>query len=890
MNSYGDPGSARGRAQVPGPGGGYDYDQAEGAGGRDPYAPSSARASAGPPPGGGAPFGVAAVRPVVGSAPVGSAPVGRATVGRANVPGGGPQYDDEPGGDRSVGRATVPGRLRPGSPAGPRGYHGPPGTPGGGQNGRTGPDRAGDGSGGLAGAAARLKGRISNRRLNWMIAAFAVVIMVAGGVVVGGTYYYDNVPRPEKLDLPETSTIFFKDNTQLAKIGEANRSLVPIERIPDHVKKAVVAAEDKHFYEHGGIDVQGIVRAAWNNVTGGSKQGASTITQQYARHAAELTGITYARKVREAVMAKKLEQEYEKEEILGFYLNTIYFGRGAYGIEAAAQAFFGKSVLEPPASPRAVTVAEAAVLAAVIRQPVPDTNSGHQGFDPHFNLPEAKGRWDYVLTNMVEMGWLDPGKRAAAQYPKVAKFDDKSCVSTNECGVNTPVGNVVNYVKEELKAMGITNWKEGGYRITTSIDRRAQAAAEAAARRAVKGSELDGQPPNLMAALVAIDPATGRVLAYYGGDSGVGIDYAGTNWVGGKLVGGHSPGSSFKIYTLAAALRENYSISSYWDVAKVEDGPFKISNAGRTASCDGKPACTLEDSTIQSYNVPFYWITKAIGPDKVVAAARDAGVRMMWTDSNELVELSKVKDARQVAPAKFSTQVGYGQYAVTVLDHANGVATLANRGVYNRAHFVTKVERKDAETGKWVPAGSEKVRGQRVFDTNKVDDEVSVLARISTGGAKGLSGGRPAAAKTGTWELNSKSSDNGDAWTVGFTPQIATAVWVGNVNKRQALKYYPEGSRTLAKVQGSNLPGLIWRRFMNEAHKSLPVKDFADRKNTGDPDISVGVPGAAPSPDKKQDQCLIPLILCPSPGGGGHGGDPGGGGDPLPSDRPTKPA
>lgn len=858
MTSYTDPSSARGRAQVPGSGG-YDSGPANGAGtsGRDPYAPASARAAAG------------------------STSAGRASVGRASVPrSGGYQQDEELGGDRSVGRAMVPGALRPSSPARPMAPDGPwPGSP-------VSPGGPG-GPGSPAGVGSRppAKGRMSNRRLNWIIAAFAVFIMVTGAVVVGSTYYYDTVPRPDALDLPEISTIFFSDGSQLAKIGEANRSLVPVERIPDYVKKAVVSAEDKHFYQHNGIDVQGIIRAAWNNVTGGTKQGASTITQQYARHAAELTGITYARKIREAVMAKKLEQEYEKEEILGFYLNTIYFGRGAYGIEAAAQAFFGKSVLEPQGSPKVLTVAEAAVLAAVIRQPVPDANGGHQGFDPHFNPGEAKGRWEYVLDNMVEMGWLDQAQRAAAKYPKVAKFDDKSCVSTNECGVNTPVGNVVNYVKEELKVMGITDWKEGGYRITTSISRHAQAAAERAARRSVKGSLMEGQPEHLMAALVAIDPKNGRVIAYYGGDSGVGIDYAGTNWVGGKLVGGHSPGSSFKIYTLAAALRENYSINSYWDAAKIEDGTFKISNAGRDAACNGTTICTLEDSTIQSYNVPFYWITKAIGPDKVVAAARDAGIRNMWTDSGELVELPKVKDVRQVAPAKFGTQVGYGQYAVTVLDHTNGVATLANRGVYNRAHFVVKVERKNAETGKWVPAGGEKVKGQRVLDTNKVDDEVSVLERISTGGGRGLGDGRPAAAKTGTWELNSKSKDNGDAWTVGFTPQVASAVWVGSKKERKPLVYYPKGSRTLAKVQGSNLPGAIWKRFMNEVHRNLPVERFADRKNTGDPDISAGVPGAAPSPDKKQDGCLIPF-LCPTPGDGNQGG----GGDPLPSIRPTKPA
>jgi membrane peptidoglycan carboxypeptidase len=710
-----------------------------------------------------------------------------------------------------------------------------------------------------------------------------VLIMVAGIGLVGLTWFSTTVQAPTEFGEPETTTIMYADGKkQLAKLGEQNRTIVPGDKISPVVKQAVMAAEDKNFLEHGGIDVMGIARAAWNNFSGGTKQGGSTITQQYARHAADLTGITYGRKIREAVLASKLEQQLSKDQILGYYLNAIYFGRGGHGVEAAAQTYFGKSVLTPPGQPNALTVEEAAVLAAVIKQPEPDPRTGHQGYDPQINPSEARGRWAYTLNNMVEKGWLTPEARAKAQYPKnVRKFDPKANCAT-DCGINTPAGNVINYVRQELEAMGITDWKKGGYRIKTTIDPSAQAAAENAARR-VKGSPMEKLPTNYMAALVAIDPSNGRVIAYYGGENATGTDFAGMNTEpDGRVTGGHSPGSTFKVYTLAAALKADISFDSYWDATLTKDGSHTISNANRKPAC--AKSCTLEESTVKSYNVPFYWIAKKLGPDKVVEAARDAGVRTMWGNDSKPVDLVK-HDPASVAPQIFDKQVGYGQYPITVLDHANGMATIANRGIYNKAHFIDVVEQRNKVTGQWVKAEGEQLKPKQVFEPAQMDNLNGVLQKIPTSINNALKGGRAATGKTGTWELNEKSRDNGDAWMIGATPQIASAVWVGTRGTRGAIRE-PSGK----PMGGADTPAAVWEKFMEDASAAMKLKmeQFPDRKETGDPDNPVAT-GVSPAPVAPSPPSCNPLdLFCPNRDnrGNGNGGGPGDGGWVRPSLTP----
>ncbi len=358
--------------------------------------------------------------------------------------------------------------------------------------------------------------------MNLLIAGFAVFIMLAGIGVVGFTYYSTSVVLPDEITPPQATTLYAFDNkTIIAKVGDQNRTLVTIDQIPEYVQNAVAAAEDRNFYRHSGVDYKGIARAGWNNLSGGDKQGASTITQQYARNAYDnLKDDTYARKVKEAIFASKLNDEYTKPQIMQHYLNVIYFGRGAYGIEAAAQTYFGKSVskLDP---------GEGAVLAALIKQPEP--SSTHQGYDPAVNPTAAQDRWNYVIDGMVKEGWLGvPGKPdAAGRVPARASSLRRRAASASTSASTRPYGNVINYVRQEMRDRGICVEKDteatdakpscsqalmaGGYRIRTTVDTKIQAAAVATAQRKSKGSEVAGQRSNIMAAVVAIDPTNGRV-------------------------------------------------------------------------------------------------------------------------------------------------------------------------------------------------------------------------------------------------------------------------------------------------------------------------------------------------------------------------------------------
>jgi membrane peptidoglycan carboxypeptidase len=675
---------------------------------------------------------------------------------------------------------------------------------------------------------ARIRRMAQARRKRTILMAFAAFLILFGATAVVGTYYLDNVGAltPENLANAQTTKIMADDGkTQIAQLGTENRESIPMSILPDPVKNALIAGEDKDFYHHHGVSASGIMRAAWNNVTGGDTQGGSTITQQYVKIATKDMEMSAFRKLREAVLARKLEDNYDKQAILGFYLNNVYFGRGAIGVQVAARTYFGKNAKD-------LTVAEAAVLGAVVRQPEASGTFG--GYDPQLNPGAAQERWNYVLDNMVDAGWLSDTDRRGEQYPKniAAIKKDAGNAQWGIKGVGPTgltTGNVVNQIAEELRGepYNITDLKTGGYRVTTTIDAKTQQAAESAARRGASGSLMNGQKPNVMAAIVAIDPKTGRVLAYYGGDDGTGHDYAGKNIEGGQLVGGHPAGSSFKIYTLAAALKAGYSLESHFDPAAFRDGKYDIQNAGRDVDESCGNYCTLEWATVHSYNVPFYKVTKLIGVDQVVAMERAAGVTTMWnTGDGKPYDLATIQ---QTANSPFFYHAGFGQYPITVFDHATGVATFANRGMYNKPHFVLKVERPIAGTDKYQLVGGEKLKPIRTIDQGIADDVNYVLQEIPRTNGHTLSGDRPVGGKTGTWQC-ANTPHNCHAWFVGYTKQIAAAVWVGNAGKEQAV-YEKSGK----DISGAGLPGDIWEKFMNAASKGMDEQSFADRANVGDP-------------------------------------------------------
>ncbi|MEV6971324.1 transglycosylase domain-containing protein, partial [Hamadaea sp. NPDC051192] len=568
------------------------------------------------------------------------------------------------------------------------------------------------------------------------------------------------------------------------------------------------------------------------------------------------------------------EDKYDKNTIMGFYLNTIDFGRGAVGVEKAAQAYFGKGAKD-------LSIAEAAVLGSVIRDPY-DDGGKLSIYDPEGHPDTAKGRWGYVLDNMVEKKWITPEERAQQQFPQARKYS--TVTTTAEWGIKvepgspagTATGNVINYVYEELKAQGIEpqELKTGGYRVTTTIDPEAQKQLEAAARPDLKGSELYGRKivtdpkkkQDLESAGVVIDHENGRVIAYYGGLDGTAIDLAGLNTQGGALVGGHPPGSSMKIYTLAAALEAGASLQSRWKAKP--DKSLNLGNAGwSNPSCGDY--CTLEFSFMKSYNVPFYWVARQIGPGKVVKMAYQAGVRYMWNNDN-IESLSAKGVQTDASRTPFDRQVGFGQYGITVLDHATGVATIANGGVYNKPHFVLKVEKKDPDTGKYEPVEGkgEKLAAKQVINRRIANDVSYAMEKVFTDhGWSGAQDGRQVAAKTGTWEGATvdkngnwqPSTSNAHAWVVGFTKQFSVAIWTGNA----AGSYPVLDPKTGKTINSGGTPYRVWSEFIKDYSdaKKLPKQKLADPSRYGSDGVQFAN-GVSPTPITPTTPACIPMVNC----------------------------
>ncbi|MCP3787109.1 penicillin-binding protein [Micromonospora sp. A3M-1-15] len=737
------------------------------------------------------------------------------------------------------------------------------------------------------GAATPTPGR--KRRRHRLAIFLAVFALLAGSGLVAGGYYFDSVPTPTDLKLPESTTVYYADGrTPMAKLGAENRTIVPYDQMNDSAKQAIVAAEDRTFWTNKGVDFKGVLRAAWANVTGGQRQGASTLTQQYARVAADLRGVTYSRKLREAVIAWKLDDTYSKDEILGFYLNTVPFGRGAYGIEAAAQTFFGKTVRRDAPPQQQLTQAEAMVLCAMVKQPEADPADpeGSPGYDPRRNATAKQNsidRWNYIRDGMVKLGYLTAEQAANLAYPDSVRPVDPNA---GRSGLDRPTGLVVNHVLSELRQTEPFRGqpdeaiRDGGYRIVTTIDKRVQDAAEAAAdiRRDTAPEAVRGQPKNWQAALVAVEPGTGRVLGYYGGDKGSGADYAGwyTDENGqARGFGQHPPGSSFKVYDLAAAVENKISVKQRFDSPDTKEFPdsgrTKGSPAGPIRNAEHAPCqpnCALWEATVASLNVTYFELTEKLGTAKVIDMAKRAGVESMWETVKGNPQPQRVdlrdKPAEEVA-GRFSTEVGIGQYGISVQDHANGMATFAAGGKRAEAHFVRSVTK-----------GDEKVWGEQLKQTELGLDQEAInqldwtLRRVR---AAKLDNDWDSAGKTGTWQAGQSTTQNVHTWMVGWTGALASAVWLGTTDGKPL--------RTTAgsyEVYGSTGPGPIWRQFMEQATAALKLDPdkyrFAD---PAFPDDAPETPAPTTPPATSSPTPSAPPTPSPTPSRP----------SPSPTERPT---
>lgn len=707
----------------------------------------------------------------------------------------------------------------------------------------------------------------------------AVVLVVIPLAIAAVTYNRTEIPEPGSVRTEQISEIYQSDGSTL--IGrivppEGNRTLIDLDTVPVHVRNAVIAAEDRSFYTNEGYDPTGIGRAVIGQITGESGAGGgSTITQQYVKNTMVGDAPTYERKAKEIIIAAKMTNEWSKDQILEAYLNTIYFGRGAYGIAAASTAYFNKPV-------EALTIEEGALLAGVIQSP--------SALDPLNNRAAAEGRWGYVMDGMRDMGAIDAQQRANAVFPQVVE-DPQAIEQTVGDPTNGPIRR---QVLAELTQAGIDEQmlNTRGLKITTTIDPQTQSAVVDAAR-----SNMQGERPENRTAIVSINPKTGGVIGYYGGEEAEGWDYANAPL---------QTGSTFKIFGVAAALDQGIGLGTQISSAPVTTGNVTVTNVGGQ-SCG---TCSVAQALKMSLNTSFIRLQRMLdnGANDVRDMAHRTGIPkqipgLPWETLSEQGE------------DPYDGLI-LGQYPIRVRDMATGLATFAAEGVHHQTHFIEKVETADGE----VLLDNSSPEGEQVVDedvANNLTSAMEPIAAYSNGHT--LAGGRPSAAKSGTTQLGD-TGYNKDAWFVGYTPSIATAVWVGTDENKPLFNAWG------GTMYGATLPADIWKSAMDGALSGTDWEDFPEpgyiggqagapqweSSGTGsgttgdtDTDFSTPEPSSAPAPAEPAPapQAPGPLTLqvpglpeivipgagpppapapapepAPAGGGGGDAGGPEGGG------------
>nr|MBA2528876.1 PBP1A family penicillin-binding protein [Euzebyales bacterium] len=554
---------------------------------------------------------------------------------------------------------------------------------------------------------------------------------------------------------------------------------MPLEEMPQVLRDAVVAVEDARFYEHAGVDARAVARAIVNNARSGEiAQGGSTITQQLAKNAAVGDAPTLDRKLEEAAVALRLEQAYSKDEILERYLNTVYFGNGAYGVQTAAQRYFGSDVTQ-------LTLPKAALLAGLLRAP--------SSYDPYRHPRAARGRRDLVLGLMADQRLIPAAAADAARAVPLQTAPQAAGQSWNAPYFVDHVLDVVTH-DPAFRVLGADPAQRsvaifrGGLTIQTTLDPDWQEAAE----RAVTETLTARRDPH--AALVAVDPATGAVRALVGGR-----DYDGDErFARFNLAtdGRRQPGSTFKELLLATAIARGHRLDETFPAGRRyvvpprpgEPDPYPVDNYDRRDF--GR--VSLRQATAASVNTVFARLMAAIGPDAVVTTARRAGIR------------SRLHPLRSLA---------LGTQEVTVLEMASVQATLAAGGVYRPPTAVTRI----TDAGGTVRYRHRPTRGRRALDPAVAYLTTQALRDVVDGGTGSRAAlRRPAAGKTGTTQRGA------DAWFVGYTPDLAAAVWVG----------FPHGAvpmeppRTRIRVEGGNWPAEVFGRFGSRALAGVPAHDF----------------------------------------------------------------
>ncbi len=630
------------------------------------------------------------------------------------------------------------------------------------------------------------------RLLLWFGLAFAG-LMAAGLTAFVIAYFAVDIPDPNEDFQTQTSFVYYADGkTELGEFELQNRQLVALSDVPETMQDAVIAAEDRTFYDNSGVDVKGIVRAAWNNLRGEPTQGASTITQQYVKIAYLSTEQTYSRKAKEAILALKIQQELSKEEILQGYLNTIYFGRGAYGVQAASQAYFGIDVED-------LDVSQSAFLAAVLNSPGNlDPKEGRQA------KADVLERYHYVLDSMVDAGTLE---QSAAD--KVYDRLPATPVAETESRFGGPKGYLLTMVQDELRAQGFSDEEiaGGGLRITTTFTQQDMQAV----RQSVQQNKPDGLK-GLHIGVASVEPGTGAVRAVYGGPDFLGKEKgAQINWA----TAGAQPGSTFKPFALLAGMREGYGLNDYFDGSSplYLDGGETVENQGD----ESFGSVSLLRATEDSINTAYVDLTVSMenGPQKVLDAAKAAGIP---------------DDVLADIPPVAAVPLGFGK--VPAIDMANAYATFAAGG--ERADWFTVEKVTDSDGNERY---DHKVSTDQVITEDIASDIVYALQQVVSVGT-GTNAGVitcPAAGKTGTATADGVTVSS--SWFVGFTPKLATAVMYVRGDGNDELYGY------LPTYFGGEYPARTWATAMEgetgeQDCGSFPEPAFV----TGDPPTQTTTP------------------------------------------------
>ena len=614
--------------------------------------------------------------------------------------------------------------------------------------------------------------------MKWLIRIVAF-FAISGVALFTFAYFNTDIPDPNEYVNSQATIIQYSSGDEIGRIGAQNRTIIPLAKIPLDLRHAVLAAEDKSFYSQGAFNPIAILRGAINTAIGRGLQGGSTITQQYAKTAFLTADRTIQRKIRELIIAIKLENQLSKDEIFENYLNSIYFGRGAYGVETGSQVYFGKSVDQ-------LTIPQAAVLASILRSP------GY--YDPDFregNRERLEARYKYTLANMVEEGWLS--KEDEAKF--IEKLPEiRPRISTGQLAGNK--GHIIEAVRKELNNLGFPDEElmVGGLVVRTTLEKEAQTAAEAAVfRQAPKDA-----PADLHIGLVSIRPGTGEIVAMFGGK-----DYL-ERQLNDATQAITQAGSTFKPFALIAALEQGISLQTVWngDGPKIFDDfigrPYEVSNYGNKSFGD----VTLLAASASSINTVYVPLGIKVGVDKVIDAARRAGI----------------PDSVVMFP---SPSVVLGVSSPRVIDVANSFATFAANGVRAKPILIKEV----LGSNKGLLYQS-RIETEQVFDEAVMADLNYALGEVVRAGtaSSALRGfGRPAAGKTGT------SQQNASAWFTGYTPQLATSIAFFRDDATQSLN----GIGGLTSVTGGSFPARIWNAYMKVALRGEPKLDFAAPSNIG---------------------------------------------------------